>query len=124
MDSIVCGKGAGNKKVRIQYGTVPRLKVRRIYWIHMMNQNLAEYGAIRTAKVAAIVPDDDLVPDGLPFGGTIESLVHPSLMTEGLPANGPIQLKVFESFFICGQSYKFRISKNRHDYPLAGVTPD
>lgn len=124
MDSIVSGKGAGNKKVRIQYVAIPRLKVRRIYRIHVMNQNLAKYGTIRTTKITTIIPDDDLIPNGLPLGGTIEPLVHPSLMAEGLPANGTVQLKVLESFFIGGQSYKFRISKNRHDQPFAGVTPD
>ena len=124
MDSIVSGKGAGNKKVGIQYVAIPGLKVRRVYWIHVMNQNLAKYGTIRTTKITTVIPDDDLIPNSFPLGGTIEPLVHPSLMAESLPANGTIQLKVLESFFIGGQSYEFRISKNWHDQPFAGVTPD
>ena len=66
MDSIVCVVTCRNKELGIEDRWIEVIKVLRGDRVHVVDEHLGVDLAIRIAKVASVVPDDDEVTRVLP----------------------------------------------------------
>lgn len=76
----------------------------------MMDDDLPGDRAIAASEIIAAIPGDDTIPDRIPFAGVIESLVHPSLMTEGLAPNNVGDLQISEPTLEVRDPHEFRVA--------------
>ena len=69
---------------------------------------------IRTTEVESIVSSNHEITNMLPFRGSIEPLVHPSLMSERWTSDLAGQLKIAEPFIERRQTNKLVVAFHRN----------
>ena len=83
MDSLVRVHTDTDEILWIDYVRVSALQIDWLHGVHMMNVNAPIDRVFAVPHVEAVVSNDDLIADRLPFATFVESLVHPTVSAEG-----------------------------------------
>ena len=110
MDCLMRLKADRHKIVGIQHKIHSLGDVIHRDWVHVMNKNPSIKFMTGTGKIAAIVPQDNVAADLLPFVRAIKPLIEPAIKSKsGLP-DKPMKLKVLKSFKKSGEPDQLLIS--------------
>lgn len=80
--------------------------------IQVVNQNPAVNIEAFHAEVTAVVADNNLVAELLPFVGTVEGLIQISVKAEGFSSDAAVQLQISESRLKGREGDEFGIGSN------------
>jgi hypothetical protein len=84
MYSVMCVMRCADQVVEVEDTITSKLDIINRYRIYMMDKYTSFYLVILDAKIAAIIPNYDVVTNTPPFRVMVENLVQISVSSEGL----------------------------------------